>query len=101
MAKTTQTSSETKRQQLPCCGKCLHSNLIQYDNNPILAQCHKKPDPWNERFPYDTDVAFSPKNCSMYKYTDKEKPVEHLKSVRHYPMACYAKCQSQKTQDAA
>ena len=59
-----------------CCMDCLYSRLIQYGNNPILADCHKQPQAGNDRFPYQREVARTMRICRMYKYTDEVKEIE-------------------------
>lgn len=83
------------KQETVCCRHCLISHLIQYGTNPVLAECRQKPRPFDERHPFEIDVASTPKHCSMYKHTAKEKEIEHREVVRHYPMACYVRSQSQ------
>ena len=81
--------------KLVCCKDCFWSNLIQYENNPILAECRQKPNYYSEKFPYDRDVASALKYCAMHKYQDEsEKFVQHRVSVRQHPMAAYAKSQT-------
>ena len=63
------------------CRYCLHSDLIQYDHNPILAACHKQPQPYNARFPYKIEVACVERCCSMYALCTKEKEIE--RRTRH------------------
>lgn len=58
------------------CMTCERCNLIQYGNNPVLAECHKKPQPGNERFPYVREVARVDRICPMHKHTDKVKDIE-------------------------
>lgn len=96
MAKTNRNNSnsaERSHEGLVCCRDCVHAQLLQYDNNPVLAQCLKKPDLFNERFPYDIDVASSMKACRMHLHTDEVKPIEKRVSVRRHPMACCVRSQ--------
>lgn len=58
------------------CMDCIHSRLIRYGLNPILAECRQKPQPGNERFPYVREVARAIKVCSLHKHTDEVKTVE-------------------------
>lgn len=58
------------------CMDCKHSHLIQYGCNPILAECHQKPQPGNDRFPYQREVARAKRTCSMHKHTNEVKEIE-------------------------
>ena len=62
--------------KLVCCMDCLHSHLIQYGNDPVIADCHQKPQPYNERFPYQREVARHLRQCSQHSHTDKVKDIE-------------------------
>lgn len=77
---TTKTSQTTQagRPKLVCCLNCLHAKLRQHGTNPILAACKCKPQPDNERFPYDVQVARPLRNCSDWKLDPNEKEVEHI-----------------------
>lgn len=59
------------------CKNCVWSNLIQYDQNPVLAECLRKPQPHNNRFPYKVEVAFCPRNCITWKLDPNTKEIEH------------------------
>lgn len=87
-------SQSTEHKKMVCCRNCKHAALIQYGDNPVLAQCLMKPDRYNDRFPYDVDVASSLKYCAMYQVADIEKTVEKRIQVRHHPMAAYVKSNS-------
>jgi len=82
------------QKKLVCCRNCMHASLIQYGDNPVLAQCLKKPDPYNEKFPYDVDVAGSPRLCAMHQEAIGEKWIQKRIQVRHHPMAAYARSNS-------
>ena len=56
---------------------CKHSHLLQFGNNPVLADCHEQPQPGNERFPYRREVARFLRRCPMYKRTNEVKDIEH------------------------
>ena len=62
------------------CSNCLHANLIRYSQNPLLAECKEKPQPGNERFPYEREVANAPRQCGMWKLDPKPKDVEQRTS---------------------
>lgn len=64
------------------CFFCIHARLIQYGANPVLAECLKKPQPGNERFPYQREVAKVPRECDMYSDDTSEKKVEPRETVR-------------------
>lgn len=60
------------------CIDCINAKLIQYDKNPILAECSKKPQPGNVRFPYEISIASSVRMCQMHRHQDvSDKTVEH------------------------
>lgn len=78
--------------KLVCCRDCFWANLMQYGDNPVLADCTQKPNYYNEKFPYERDVASSLKYCGMYSYQDeREKTIQKRVSVRKYPMAAYVR----------
>ena len=56
---------------------CLHSKLLRYDNNPILADCLKQPT-GDDKFPYDRDVASRCKGCKLWKQGPANKPILQL-----------------------
>ena len=61
---------------LVCCMDCLYSRLMRYGSNPVLAECLKKPQPGNERFPYQREVARPLRQCGMHSHTDDPKEIE-------------------------
>lgn len=77
MATKQNTTSSTKQTtKMVCCRTCLHALLIQYDQNPVLADCTKKPT-GDDKFPYERDVASCIKNCIIWKLDPNEKQIEH------------------------
>jgi len=67
-----------------CCKTCLHSQLLQYGNNPLLADCHKKPQQGNEMFPYERMVASCIFICPTYKEdpeSEKKEVIQMMKAV--------------------
>lgn len=58
------------------CLHCLHASLYRYDSNPILADCHQKPQADNERFPFEVEVASVLRQCAEYDFDPNEKTVE-------------------------
>ena len=78
MAKTTSnTSSNTSSDKTPAiCRTCLHAKLHRYDNNPLLAACQCKPQPDNERFPFEIELANTPRKCESYSFDPSEKEIE-------------------------
>ena len=61
-----------------CCLTCAIAKLLQYGNDPVLAQCTAQPQPGNERFPYRVEVASFVRQCKTYTFQpNKDKPVEH------------------------
>ena len=78
MAKKTSSESTPKTgYKLVCCLNCVHAHLHQYDRNPILSACHKRPQPDNERFPYEVEVACHLRRCSDWTLSTERKEVEH------------------------
>lgn len=61
---------------LVTCMTCKHAALHRYGNDPILAACHCKPQPGNERFPFEVEVASLQRHCKLHLPTTKEKTVE-------------------------
>ena len=81
---TKNTSTQTSTQATPkvvCCLNCQHANLHRYGNDPILAACKCKPQPDNERFPYDVQVACHLRRCSDWKLDPVKKEVEKRSKV--------------------
>ena len=72
---------DRKNTEVVCCRDCLWSHLIQYGNNPVLAECHKKPIPDNEKFPYERMVASTRWICPTWKKDDKMKEIEKREKV--------------------
>ncbi len=55
------------------CYNCKHSRLLQYGNNPVIAECCAKPQPGNELFPYERFVASTPACLGWSKYEGRVK----------------------------
>ena len=58
------------------CNNCLRARLMRYSHNPVIAECQEKPQPGNERFPFEREVANAPRRCSMWKQDPNPKEVE-------------------------
>ena len=71
---------EKKNTELVCCMDCVWARLVQYGTNPVLADCLKKPDPYNEKFPYERQVASAKWICPIWKHDNKPKEIEHRKT---------------------
>lgn len=85
---------EKKNKEVVCCLDCFWASLMQYGTNPVLAQCRKKPNVGNAKFPYEVMVAAAKWICPLWKYQDpSEKTI--LPRVRPSDV------QSEKGQDAA
>ena len=69
-------TSEKKNTKVVCCMDCAWANLIQYGNNPVLAECQKRPNPESENFPYERMVASTRWICPSYSEGDSNKTVE-------------------------
>ena len=66
------------------CRCCLHGSLIQYGTcDPVLAECHMKPDMYNARFPYEVEVANVPRQCPMHEYQDEAEKTVQLRAKRN------------------
>jgi len=81
------------------CTDCRWANLVQYEGpkEPLLAECTKKPQPYNLRFPYQVEVARAKKLCLYHEHTDIVKVPQKRVKVRHNAMACYVISQPQQT----
>lgn len=79
--KTTSGGEANTKYKLVCCLNCLHANLHRYGNNPTLAACQCKPQPDNERFPYQVEVASHLRKCSDWKMDPQRKTVEQRNRV--------------------
>lgn len=71
MAKTSNTEKTVHSKD------CKWAHLIQYDQNPILAECQKNPQSGNTRFPFKVEVAMVPRYCSLHMKDTAEKEIEH------------------------
>jgi len=69
-------AGEKVNKEVVCCMDCFWANLHRYGNNPVLAQCTKKPNPGNARFPYKVEVASARWICPHYKHQDGEKFIQ-------------------------
>ena len=75
--KNNNTSEEKRDKKIPVtCLDCEYSGLHRYDSNPILAACHKKPQPDNVRFPFEVEVASILRLCNEYDKAEGEKTIE-------------------------
>ena len=70
------TEKESKNTKVVCCMDCAWAHLIQYGNNPVLAECHKNPNPDNDKFPYERQVASTRWICPTWKHDASEKTIE-------------------------
>lgn len=75
------TQSQQKGRRFVRCMTCLHSLLHRYGNNPVLAACLKKPQDYNERFPYEVEVANCLRNCSFFEETTVGKDIEQRENA--------------------
>lgn len=78
MKNKTQTKEEPRRNvNIPVtCMTCKHSLLHRYDSNPILAACQCKPQPGNEQFPFEIEIASLLRKCVSYDEAKGTKEVE-------------------------
>lgn len=70
-------STEKPNTKVVSCMNCLLAKLIQYGMNPVLAECMKKPNIDNDRFPYERQVASTRWICPDWKEDVNEKTIEH------------------------
>lgn len=75
-AKIKTEEKERKNTEVVCCMDCFWARLIQYGNNPVLADCTKKPNVDNERFPYQREVASAKWICPTWKHDSQVKSIE-------------------------
>lgn len=74
-----QPTQEEKRRNVKIpvtCWTCMHAKLHRWDNNPVLAECHKKPQAFNKRFPFEIEIASVLRLCVSYDETQSENVVE-------------------------
>lgn len=72
-----QTVQEKPNTKVVCCLSCFWANLIQYGTNPVLAECRKKPNDGDQRFPYQVEVASAQQICRTYRYQpESEKTIQ-------------------------
>ena len=76
-------AKESKNTKVACCRDCVWAKLVQYGDNPVLAACTKRPQPYNERFPYEMMVASAKWICPLFHQDEAEKMIEKRLSVRH------------------
>lgn len=75
-AVATQQTEQKKVKGPVRCMTCKHGPLHRYGNNPILAACLKQPQSYDERFPYQIEVASTLRHCAMYAEATEVKEVE-------------------------
>lgn len=79
--KTTSQATTTTNKKLVCCLNCLHAHLHRYDSNPVLAECHQKPQTFNERFPFRIEVARPMRYCACWTLDPNPKDIEQRSKV--------------------
>lgn len=67
---------EKRNTEVVCCMDCFWAILFRYGNNPVLAQCTKKPNDGNVKFPYQVEVASARWICPLYKHQDGDKFIQ-------------------------
>lgn len=75
-SRNTAQQEEKRNTKVVCCMDCLWAHLIQYGNDPVLAECRKRPNEGNERFPYEREVASARWICPLYKLDVNPKDIE-------------------------
>lgn len=78
---TSQNNTTAAKYSLVCCLNCQHAQLHRYGHNPILADCHAQPQPDNERFPYQVEVARHLRKCNDWLMDPNKKEVEQRSKV--------------------
>ena len=63
------------------CNNCLRARLMRYSHNPVIAECHGKPQPGNDRFPFEREVANAPRACGMWVIDPEPKEVEQMTRI--------------------
>lgn len=88
-----------KKSFLCNCTDCIWANLVQYEGprEPLLAECTRKPQPYNQRFPYQVEVARAKKLCPYHEHTDVQKVPQRRVKIRRNSMACHVLSQTQQT----
>ncbi len=104
MKKSSKTTKRVQQATSKCpvdCTDCLHSHLVQYEapRDPLLAECHKKPQHFNARFPFQVEVARAKRLCSMHEHTDEVKTIE--KRIKPMFVGVGTSNQQQKVQSTA
>ena len=94
MTRISKQTPKTAKQAKLCmcdCTDCLWANLVQYGGpqEPLLAECTKKPQSYNSRFPYQVEVARAKKLCPYHQHTDVAKVPQIRVKVRRPAQACY------------
>ena len=80
--KTIASGNETNtKHKVVRCLNCLHAGLHRYGNNPVLSACHAQPQPENKKFPYQVEIASTPRKCSDWAFDPNEKTVEQRVKV--------------------
>lgn len=64
---------EKVNKEIVCCLDCYWANLHQYGKNPVLAECRKKPNTGNVKFPYQVEVAATRWICPIYKFQHRSE----------------------------
>ncbi len=64
-----------KNSKAVTCMNCMNAMLHRYGNNPILAACQAKPQPYNEKFPFEVMVAGHLRSCASHVVSDVQKVV--------------------------
>lgn len=74
--------AEKKNTEVVCCRNCFWANLIRYGANPLLAECTKKPNTGNARFPYEVMVASTKWVCPQWEYQAESEKTVQVRIVR-------------------
>ena len=72
--------SRSGKRGLVCCMNCRHALLLQYGENPVIAECLQKPNPYG-RVPYEREVARVMRHCEMWAEEKAGKWIEKRLAV--------------------
>lgn len=81
VAMAQQQTQQAAPKHMVCCLNCQNAMLHRYGRNPILAACKAKPQPEDERFPYEVMVACHLRRCSDWRQEAEKKEVEQRKKT--------------------
>lgn len=69
-------NDERRNTEVVSCMDCKWAHLLQYGSNPVLAECMRRPNRYNARFPYEVMVASARWICPTWKRDSQVKSIE-------------------------